>query len=61
MDLITLQGWLDNCAFAVLFVTMLIYWVGVAFPSDSMVADFGDSGYGDRQPLYSSIVGSSVD
>jgi cytochrome c-type biogenesis protein CcsB len=32
MDLVTLQNWLDNAAFAVLFVTMLMYWGGAAFP-----------------------------
>lgn len=32
MNLVTLQGWLDNASFAVLFVTMLVYWSGVAFP-----------------------------
>lgn len=31
MDLVTLQGWLDNIAFIVLFITMLVYWAGVAF------------------------------
>ena len=32
MDLVELQGKLDNVSFAVLFVTMLIYWIGAAFP-----------------------------
>jgi cytochrome c-type biogenesis protein CcsB len=32
MDLVTLQGWLDNSAFVILFFTMLVYWAGVAFP-----------------------------
>jgi cytochrome c-type biogenesis protein CcsB len=32
MDLIALQGGLDNASFAVLFVAMLLYWSGVAFP-----------------------------
>ncbi|MEH1891911.1 MAG: c-type cytochrome biogenesis protein CcsB [Nostoc sp.] len=31
MDLVRLENWLDNGAFAVLFVTMLLYWVGTAF------------------------------
>jgi cytochrome c-type biogenesis protein CcsB len=30
--LVTLQGWLDNASFAVLFLTMLVYWGGAAFP-----------------------------
>ncbi|MBD2462251.1 c-type cytochrome biogenesis protein CcsB [Oscillatoria sp. FACHB-1407] len=33
MDLVTLQNWLDNASFAVLFVTMLVYWGGLAFPN----------------------------
>ncbi|KAB8319911.1 c-type cytochrome biogenesis protein CcsB [Tolypothrix campylonemoides VB511288] len=33
MNLITLQNWLDNASFAVLFVTMLVYWGGAAFPN----------------------------
>ncbi|MDJ0702121.1 MAG: c-type cytochrome biogenesis protein CcsB [Leptolyngbyaceae cyanobacterium MO_188.B28] len=44
MDLITLQGWLDNCSFAVLFVTMLIYWVGVAFPRFQGLPALGTAG-----------------
>ncbi|WAL60247.1 c-type cytochrome biogenesis protein CcsB [Thermocoleostomius sinensis] len=32
MDLVALQNWLDNAAFAVLFITMLMYWSGAAFP-----------------------------
>jgi cytochrome c-type biogenesis protein CcsB len=32
MDLVALQSILDNTAFAVLFVTMLLYWWGAAFP-----------------------------
>ncbi|NEQ19917.1 MAG: c-type cytochrome biogenesis protein CcsB [Microcoleus sp. SIO2G3] len=33
MNLIALQNWLDNASFAVLFVTMLVYWGGAAFPN----------------------------
>ncbi|MGC9503667.1 c-type cytochrome biogenesis protein CcsB [Baaleninema sp.] len=32
MDLVSLQNGLDNISFAVLFATMLVYWVGAAFP-----------------------------
>lgn len=31
MNLVVLQNLLDNISFAVLFITMLIYWVGAAF------------------------------
>lgn len=32
MDLVTLQHQLDNLSFLALFLAMLIYWVGIAFP-----------------------------
>ncbi|MBR8828031.1 MAG: c-type cytochrome biogenesis protein CcsB [Gomphosphaeria aponina SAG 52.96 = DSM 107014] len=32
MDLVVLQNGLDNISFLVLFLTMLIYWVGAVFP-----------------------------
>jgi cytochrome c-type biogenesis protein CcsB len=44
MDLVTLQGWLDNSAFAILFVTMLVYWSGVAFPRLSFLTSVGTVG-----------------
>ncbi|MEB3291083.1 MAG: c-type cytochrome biogenesis protein CcsB, partial [Leptolyngbya sp.] len=44
MDLIALQGWLDNASFAVLFVTLLIYWCGVAFPQARLLPSLGTAG-----------------
>ncbi len=44
MDLVTLQGWLDNAAFAILFSTMLLYWAGVAFPKAQVLSAFGTMG-----------------
>ncbi|TAE59261.1 MAG: c-type cytochrome biogenesis protein CcsB [Nostocales cyanobacterium] len=44
MNLVVLQNWLDNASFAVLFCTMLIYWVGAAFPSLSVTAALGTAG-----------------
>jgi cytochrome c-type biogenesis protein CcsB len=44
MDLVTLQGWLDNISFAVLFVTMLVYWGGAAFPQVPFAAMLGTTG-----------------
>ncbi|HEY9876919.1 MAG TPA: c-type cytochrome biogenesis protein CcsB [Leptolyngbyaceae cyanobacterium] len=44
MDLITLQGWLDNLSFAVLFVTMLLYWSGAAFPRLTWLPTLGTAG-----------------
>jgi cytochrome c-type biogenesis protein CcsB len=32
MNLIELQSYLDNISFGILLITMLVYWVGVAFP-----------------------------
>jgi cytochrome c-type biogenesis protein CcsB len=44
MDLIALQNGLDNISFAVLFVTMLIYWVGAAFPTIPVLPVLGTTG-----------------
>ncbi|MBD2107314.1 c-type cytochrome biogenesis protein CcsB [Nodosilinea sp. FACHB-13] len=41
MDLIALQGWLDNASFAVLFAAMLLYWCGVAFPKVTVLPSLG--------------------
>ncbi len=46
MDLVALQNWLDNASFAVLFVTMLIYWGSVAFPQAPYLAVAGTTGMG---------------
>jgi cytochrome c-type biogenesis protein CcsB len=44
MNLVALQGWLDNASFAVLFVTMLAYWAGAAFPKLPYLATVGTTG-----------------
>ncbi|MGM3309437.1 c-type cytochrome biogenesis protein CcsB [Anabaena sp. WFMT] len=44
MNLVVLQNWLDNASFAVLFCTMLVYWVGAAFPNLSATAALGTAG-----------------
>ena len=44
MDLVTLQGWLDNAAFAVLFITMLMYWISAAFPGATLISSLGTTG-----------------
>jgi cytochrome c-type biogenesis protein CcsB len=33
MNLVELQSYLDNISFGVLLLTMLVYWVGIAFPN----------------------------
>jgi cytochrome c-type biogenesis protein CcsB len=44
MNLVELQTWLDNATFAVLFVTMLVYWCGAAFPNLPALATLGTAG-----------------
>ncbi|MGH1394470.1 MAG: c-type cytochrome biogenesis protein CcsB [Trichormus sp.] len=44
MNLVLLQNWLDNASFAVLFITMLVYWVGAAFPSLPATNALGTAG-----------------
>jgi cytochrome c-type biogenesis protein CcsB len=44
MDLVTLQGWLDNVSFAILFATMLVYWTSAAFPRLTLLASVGTTG-----------------
>jgi cytochrome c-type biogenesis protein CcsB len=44
MDLVVLQNWLDNASFAVLFITMLIYWGGAAFPNLPYLPVLGTTG-----------------
>jgi cytochrome c-type biogenesis protein CcsB len=44
MNLIELQGKLDNISFAVLFATMLVYWVGAAFPKIPYLPALGSAG-----------------
>ena len=43
MDLISLENILDNLSFLVLFVTMLVYWTGAAFPTN-WLANLGTVG-----------------
>ena len=44
MDLVVLQSWLDNTSFLILFLTMLIYWVGAAFPNLPILSALGTAG-----------------
>jgi cytochrome c-type biogenesis protein CcsB len=44
MNLVGLQNWLDNASFAVLFLTMLVYWVGAAFPNLPATTVLGTAG-----------------
>ncbi len=44
MQLVALQNLLDNTSFAILFVTMLIFWVQVAFPNLPYLRSLGNAG-----------------
>ncbi len=44
MNLVILQNWLDNISFAVLFLTMLVYWSGAAFPNLPYLPTLGTAG-----------------
>jgi cytochrome c-type biogenesis protein CcsB len=44
MDLVSLQGILDNVSFAILLITMLVYWVGAAFPQLPYLPTLGTTG-----------------
>ena len=44
MDLVTLQGLLDNVSFAVLFVTMLLYWSSLAIEGATWLKALGTTG-----------------
>ena len=44
MNLVTIQNTLANASFAVLFGTMLVYWVGLAFPNFMATAALGTAG-----------------
>jgi cytochrome c-type biogenesis protein CcsB len=44
MNLVTLQTVLDNTSFAVLLLTMLLYWLGAAFPRIPYLASMATAG-----------------
>ncbi len=46
MDLVALQNTLDNISFLILFLTMLVYWVAVAFPKIPYLQIIGTTGVG---------------
>ena len=58
MDLVALQNWLDNAAFAILFVTMLIYWGSVAFPAIPYLATAGATGMGTANLCIAALLGA---
>ncbi|MEL7140728.1 MAG: cytochrome c biogenesis protein CcsA, partial [Cyanobacteria bacterium J06573_11] len=44
LSLVALEGWLDNAAFAVLFIAMLAYWGGLAFSEVKVLPLIGGVG-----------------
>ncbi len=44
MNLVGLENLLDNTSFAILFITLLVYWVGAAFPKLSILNSLGTAG-----------------
>jgi cytochrome c-type biogenesis protein CcsB len=44
MNLVSLQNQLDNLSFAILFITMLVYWVSAAFPRIPWLPNIGTTG-----------------
>ncbi|MDJ1175270.1 c-type cytochrome biogenesis protein CcsB [Roseofilum capinflatum] len=58
MDLVTLQNSLDNLSFAVLLVTMLLYWSGMAFPKIPYLATLGTAGMAIANLSIASLLGA---
>lgn len=44
MDLVALQALLNNISFAILFITLMLYWVGAAFPRIPALSELGTAG-----------------
>jgi cytochrome c-type biogenesis protein CcsB len=44
MNLVSLENFLDNTSFLVLFLTLLAYWIGAAFPSIPLLSTLGTTG-----------------
>ena len=44
MDLVSFQSTLDNLSFGILLLTMLVYWVGAAFPKLTWLPPIGTTG-----------------
>ena len=58
MDLVALQSWLDNISFAVLFITMLIYWVGAAFGPIPYLQALGTGGMASANLCIAALLGA---
>jgi cytochrome c-type biogenesis protein CcsB len=58
MNLVLLQNWLDNGSFAVLFLTMLIYWTGAAFPELRFLPTLGTAGMAIANLFIATLLGA---
>lgn len=58
MDLVTLQNGLDNASFAILFMTMLIYWSSAAFPKVPYLTSLGATGMGIANLCIAALLGA---
>ncbi len=58
MDLVALQGLLDNAAFAILLVTLLLYWVGAAFPTLTLLTGLGTAGMASTNLCIAALLGA---
>ncbi|MEO0854620.1 MAG: cytochrome c biogenesis protein CcsA, partial [Cyanobacteria bacterium J06648_11] len=58
MDLVALQGLLNNVSFAVLFATLLLYWVGAAFPKIPALPALGTAGMAIANLVIAALLGA---
>jgi cytochrome c-type biogenesis protein CcsB len=58
MDLVALQNWLDNASFAILFLTMLLYWTSAAFPKIPYLQILGSTGMGIANLCIAALLGA---
>ena len=58
MNLVELQNILDNVSFAVLLITMLVYWVGAAFPKLTYLSTLGTAGMGIANLCLAALLGA---
>jgi cytochrome c-type biogenesis protein CcsB len=58
MNLVALQNALDNTSFLLLFVTMLIYWGGAAFPGIPYLQALGTAGVGIANLCIAALLGA---
>lgn len=58
MNLVAFENLLDNTSFCVLFLTMLVYWGGTAFPEIPYLATLGTTGMAIANLCIAALLGS---